>query len=134
MAQQLYFRNTAIGTHLVKFESTRSLVTPPTIAAGLFADTALINADSRNQLFSLRVWVAIVAASNIALNSAAEALWDLQGVQGDVEIRDGAAVKVRCRDWFLAEAAELNLADGFGGRFTPAWPLRFIGMTRPEYP
>ena len=129
MAQILKFRNQQIGDHLIKEEPATVLATPVAVGTGLFADVALLNADSRNLIYQTVITVSLVRADPFLFNRVARLILELQGLSGRVELYDGASLKVSGDDWFFLSAPRPDKLPGFGGRFIPEWPLLFAGSS-----
>ena len=129
----LFFRNQQIGDWYVKSVSVDEALTPPARRAGLWQDRAAISAEGRNLLYAQQFFVALKRDTSLALNEAVSMIRELQTLQGDVEVRDGAAVKLSCEDWLLDQVGIANVLEGFGGRFVRSLTLFFIGETPPEF-
>lgn len=133
MAQQLLFNGIAVGDYLTKFEPTNVTLTPPARRTGLYQDAADVNSDSRNMLNALRFTVAVKRSDNIAAVEAISLIQNMQGLVGEIELKDGAVSKVLCTDWTIDNVSAPTLLEGFGGRYTDQLVITAIGKTPPEY-
>ena len=134
MERTLTFRNEQIGDGNVAVVPGTAPVTPPAILPALFATNAQISSESRNLLHALTVVIHMTRADEIAFAKRAIQIQQLVGLSGQLLIKEGSTVKVRWNDCYLAEAPSAEVAEGFGGRFTPGWRLTFWGSLPPEFP
>lgn len=133
MATHLIFRGVQLGDGITRLPPATAPQTPPAVLAGLFAERAQVVALSRNVLFVQRVGLWLKRGDEVALAAAVMDIQQLAGLDGRLEIFDGA---VRVVDWaecILSESPEPEVLEGFGGRFVREWMLTFIGGEPPEF-
>lgn len=134
MARTLTFRNEQIGDGNVKIEPATALATPPAALTSLFADSAKLSSESRNLVYALTVTIYMSKADEVAFARRAMQIQMLAGLSGEMLIKAAETVKVRWNTCILADAPQVDVPDGFGGRFTPGWRLSFWGELPPEFP
>ncbi|MCC6359343.1 MAG: hypothetical protein IT450_11425 [Phycisphaerales bacterium] len=134
MARTLTFRNETLGDGGVMILPGTAPATPPAVLSALFSENARISSESRNLVHALTFAVHMTKADEIAFARRAMQIQMLAGLAGQLLYRDGATTKVRWNDCILAEAPQVDVPEGFGGRFTPGWRLTFWGSLPPEFP
>lgn len=131
--RQLLFNGLAIGDHFLKVETANVTLTPPVRRTGLFQDFAAINSDSRNLLHARRFFVALKRADNLDLDQAISQVQELQGLVGDITIKDDITLKMLCMEWTIEIVSAPGLREGFGGRFAQQLVITAIGDMAPQY-
>ncbi|MBE7507804.1 MAG: hypothetical protein HS101_16175 [Planctomycetia bacterium] len=134
MARILTFRNETLGDGGVMILPATAPATPPAVLTSLFSDNAQISSESRNLLHALTVSVYMVKSDEIALAKRAMQIQMLVGLSGAMLVKVDGVSKVRWNDCILADAPQVEVPEGFGGRFTPGWRLTFWGSLPPEFP
>lgn len=131
--QQLFFNGFAVGDYIKKFEPANVTLTPATRRTGLFQDVAAVNSDSRNMLNALRFILVVKRADNVAAVEAIALIQNMQGLTGDIEVKDNGIVRVQCTAWTIDHVDSPRLLEAFGGRFTDQLSITVIGETGPLY-
>lgn len=134
MARILTFRNETLGDGGVMILPATAPATPPAVQTALFSENARISSESRNLVHALSFSVYMVKADEIAFARRAIEIQLLAGLAGQLLYKEDFTTKVRWNDCILAEAPQVDVPEGFGGRFTPGWRLTFWGSLPPEFP
>lgn len=132
MAKLLYFNGQPIGDHLVLYRPSSALQTPPAIGTGFLQPLARVDSVSRNLLRTYEFSIALIRSNEDAMAHAVEAIQQMQGATGLVQVRLGLTVKATFTDWTLASAPPPPMAQAYGGRVIEAWPLTFVGERAPQ--
>lgn len=132
MAKLLYFNGQPLGDHLVLYRPASVLQTPPAVGTGFLQSIARVDAVSRNLLRSYEFTIALLRATEDAMAHAVEAIQQMQGATGLVQVRIGLTIRATFTDWTLAIAPPPPMAPAFGGRVIEAWPLVFVGERSPQ--
>ena len=131
--RQLLFNGLAIGDHFLKVETANVTLTPPVRRTGLFQDAAAVNSESRNLLYARRFFVAVKRTDNLDLDQLISDTQELQGLIGDIEVKDDTTLKMLCAAWTIDIVSVPNLRSGFGGRFADQLVITAIGEAAPQY-
>lgn len=134
MALIMTFNGQQVGEQLIAVEPASGLLTPPVFRAGLYQDFGGVNSESRNLLRGFVFHVYVIAADNMAVLPLIDAIQDLAGRVGDIEIMDGIVSKLLCTGWTIGAIPTVEMAEGFGGRLLRNLPIPAFGESAPLYP
>lgn len=128
----LFFRGQRFGD-VVKMEPDNLVLTPPVAQVGLFQSVAGLNSDSVNMQYGLVVTIHLTRYTIFDFTQDAAAIQRLQGLRGNLEIKEVVpdppleVVRILGENWILAFVPRPAIAEGHGGRLVQSWPLRFVG-------
>lgn len=132
MARTLTFLGQTLGDGVVKIEPAVRPMTEPAILTGLFAEAAQVSSESRNLIYVLAVTCHLKKADELLFAERVIEIQEFAGLTGQMQIKEGATVKLRWNDCTLDAVPPPPVLAGFGGRFVAEWALTFIGSSRPE--
>jgi len=116
----------------MSMQPVNALLTPAVFRAGLFQQTAAVNADSRNLLRAYRFVVTLVGADPVTASQLLENIQQLQGKQGDL-IAIFESNRLELDQWVINSVESPGPQRGFGGRWLPDVTINAVGETPPRY-